>query len=138
MSKNKSPPPAAEPVAPAPSGGWKNKFGPPPPRTSVAAEPAPKAPSPPPPEPEPQEEEAAHGEWADVLYDYNSGEATDLVITAGERVLVTERTSDDWYVLDSLLISWEIDGVCHAMCYRWTGKFNGKSGLFPATYVQLL
>lgn len=60
-------------------------------------------------------EEETRGEWAEALYDYSSQvghlqsmqsqfiypflqEATDLEIKAHQRVLVTERTSDDWCV----------------------------------------
>lgn len=64
------------------------------------------------PPPRPQEEK---GDLADVIYDYDSGEAEDLKITEGDVVLITDRTSDDW----------------------WTGEVNGKKGLFPASYVKL-
>lgn len=65
------------------------------------------------PEPEPEDEE---GEWAEALYDYDSTvsdpsilhikplfnywfqDPADLHIRANQRVLVIERTSDDWYV----------------------------------------
>ncbi|KAJ7590727.1 SH3-domain-containing protein [Mycena floridula] len=67
------------------------------------------------PDPEPEEEETA-GEWAEALYDYNSGDPGDLNLQENQRVLVTERTSGDW----------------------WTGEAGGKTGLFPASYVKLL
>ncbi|KAF9448382.1 SH3-domain-containing protein [Macrolepiota fuliginosa MF-IS2] len=70
-------------------------------------------PPPPPPQPQPQEEE---GDWAEAIYGYDSAEPGDLELTEGMRVLVIERTSGDW----------------------WTGEANGKKGLFPASYVQLL
>ncbi|KIK07669.1 hypothetical protein K443DRAFT_673250 [Laccaria amethystina LaAM-08-1] len=106
-SKTTSPPP---PQAPAPAARQNNIHFPPPPTRHN--------PPPPPPfrqQPE-EEEEEQQGEWANVLYDYDSGEAGDLVIKEGQRVLVTERTSDDW----------------------WTGELNGKKGLFPASYVEQL
>ncbi|KJA21643.1 hypothetical protein HYPSUDRAFT_41763 [Hypholoma sublateritium FD-334 SS-4] len=108
-------------VIPPAFGQKQNNFAPPPRRGAATSawspSPEPVAPPPPPPppprqQPEPEEE----GEWAEALYDYNSGDAGDLVIEEGERVLVTERTSDDW----------------------WTGEVNGKKGLFPASYVKLL
>ncbi|KZV85674.1 hypothetical protein EXIGLDRAFT_681655 [Exidia glandulosa HHB12029] len=61
---------------------------------------------------EPEEEE----EWGEVLYDYNSGESTDLVIEAGDRVLIVEHSSEEW----------------------WKGELNGKTGLFPSSYVRIL
>ncbi|KAJ3975944.1 SH3-domain-containing protein [Lentinula raphanica] len=67
------------------------------------------------PEPEPEPEEA-QGEWAEALYDYESQDPADLQIRANQRILVTEHSSDDW----------------------WKGEVDGKSGLFPATYVRLL
>jgi len=89
---------------------------PPPPVRRASAVPA--APSPEPEEDvqaEPEQEEGA-GEWAEALYDYTSEEASDLHLREGERVLVTEKTSSDW----------------------WTGEVDGRSGLFPVSYVKLL
>ncbi|KAJ4472039.1 SH3-domain-containing protein [Lentinula aciculospora] len=91
------------PIVPSAFGPKKNSFAPPPPHRA------------PEPEPEP-EEEPEEGEWAEVLYDYDSQDPADLRIRANQRILVTERTSDDW----------------------WKGEVDGKSGLFPATYVKLL
>jgi len=94
----------------------------PPPRTPAALRTVSgrlKEPAPPPrrgasmartPSPEPQ------GEWVEALYDFNSTDATDLSLRAGDQLLLVERTSDDW----------------------WTGELNGKSGLFPAAYVKTL
>ncbi|KAF9563309.1 SH3-domain-containing protein [Agrocybe pediades] len=110
----------------------QNSFAPPPRRTAsssssvnhppeTASPPAPPPPAPrwqPPPQPqqpEPEEEEE-QGEWVEALYEYDSGEAGDLKITEGQRILLLERTSDDW----------------------WTGEVNGKKGLFPASYVKAL
>jgi len=119
----------------------KNTYGPPPVRRTVSttATPSttasttstnagtrsvPPAPSQPAEEVEVEAEEAAaeteyaEGEWAEVLYDYNSEDAGDLPIEAGSRVFVTAKSSEDW----------------------WTGQVEGqgKEGLFPASYVKLL
>jgi len=104
---NQPPPPPAQ---------QQNNFGAPPVRRVVSnASPRVVAPDPAPP-PRPQEEEEVKaGDWADVLYEYDSGEAGDLKIAEGDVVLIIDRTSDDW----------------------WTGEVNGKKGLFPASYVQL-
>jgi len=124
-NKPASPPQVAVPPAFAPK---QNNFGPPPRRgvSSSGTAPDPAATPPPPapryqprheePEPEEEEEEGEAGEWAEALYEYNSGEAGDLKVEEGDRILVVERTSDDW----------------------WTGEVNGKKGLFPASYVKLL
>ncbi|KAJ6516353.1 SH3-domain-containing protein [Mycena sanguinolenta] len=104
----KGPPLVPSALAPAP-----NKWGPPPPR-GVATPPSQEEPEPEPEEEE--EEEAAQGEWAEALYDYDSTDPGDLRIRANQNVWVTERTSDDW----------------------WTGEFEGKTGLFPASYVKIL
>lgn len=156
-SSNKNPPSIAPPI-PGALGPPKSDYGPPPVRrapssTSLSSSRATLNPSPPasvrsvsggvrkiPPVPkaihgEPEEmEEEEQGEWADVLYDYNSGvsafhphvegrhsacsfqEATDLAVEAGDRILVVERSSEDW----------------------WKGELNGKTGLFPSSYVRLL
>ncbi|KAF9480236.1 SH3-domain-containing protein [Pholiota conissans] len=113
--------PVAVPPAFAPK---QNSYGPPPVRRAGSAAVSARSPTPepaPPPapparhRPEPEPEEAA-GEWAEALYDYQSDAAGDLELEEGQQVLVTERTSDDW----------------------WTGELNGKKGLFPASYVKLL
>ncbi|KAJ7644370.1 SH3-domain-containing protein [Roridomyces roridus] len=97
------------PMVPSAFAARKNAFAPPPSRT--AASPAQEEP-----EPEPEPEEEAQGEWAEALYDYDSADPGDLQIRANQNVWVTERTSDDW----------------------WTGEFQGKTGLFPASYVKIL
>ncbi|VDB86788.1 unnamed protein product [Peniophora sp. CBMAI 1063] len=103
----------------------KNAFAPPPtrrlasdesvPTSSSPASPAPPPPPPPPPPPARHEPEP-EGEWAEALYDYDSAEPGDLNIRENERVLVTDRSDDDW----------------------WKGEFNGQAGVFPASYVKLL
>ncbi|KAG2147948.1 hypothetical protein DEU56DRAFT_783329 [Suillus clintonianus] len=102
----------------------KTTYGPPPVRRTTSetatAEPS-NARSPPPilprrqVEPEPEEPQ---GEWAEVLYDYSSEDPGDLEVQSGSRVLVTAKSSDDW----------------------WTGQIEGqgREGLFPASYVKLL
>ncbi|KAJ7499363.1 SH3-domain-containing protein [Mycena latifolia] len=111
-NSGKQPPPAV-PIAPPAFAPRKNAYGPPPGRAGGPAA------TPPAQEEEPEEEEAeeeAQGEWAEALYDYDSTDAGDLQIRANQNVWVTERTSDDW----------------------WTGEFQGKTGLFPASYVKIL
>jgi hypothetical protein len=110
----KSAPPPAVHTPPAFTGRRSNGLPPPPVRRVSPAAPVT--------EPEPTEEEEA-GEWAEALYDYTSEvgpsssfylflhlervtgcadslrslqEAGDLHLQAGERVLVTEKTSSDW------------------------------------------
>ncbi|ELU35586.1 SH3 domain-containing protein [Rhizoctonia solani AG-1 IA] len=63
------------------------------------------------PEPEP-----VQGETAEALYDYNSSAAEDINVRQGDRFVIVERTSDDW----------------------WTGEINGRRGLVPASYVRIL
>jgi len=120
-NKNSSPP---APFIPPAFPHKQSSFEPPPSRrlpvSSVSSDPPP-APPPPPPPPgrqyqEEEEEEEEQGEWAEALYDYDSTEPGDLSIKENQRMLITERTSDDW----------------------WTGEVNGKKGLFPASYVKLL
>ncbi|KAI6128379.1 hypothetical protein EDD16DRAFT_1882935 [Pisolithus croceorrhizus] len=71
------------------------------------------------PEPEPESEpEPEQGEWVEALYGYSSEDPGDLTVEAGSRILVMERSSEDW----------------------WKGKIDGqgREGLFPASYVKLL
>ncbi|KAK0490618.1 SH3-domain-containing protein [Armillaria novae-zelandiae] len=106
-SKSRAPPPKTYAPPPPPAfGPKKNAFAPPPMR---------RAPSEPEPEPEP-EPESESGEWAEALYDYDSGETGDLKIRANQQILVTEKSSADW----------------------WMGEVDGRTGLFPASYVKLL
>ena len=67
---------SATPVTPRapPAFSVKNSFAPPPVRRTPSAEP-PTAKYQPPTE-EPEEEEEVQGEWAEALYDYNSGVCT--------------------------------------------------------------
>ncbi|KAL0949201.1 hypothetical protein HGRIS_009279 [Hohenbuehelia grisea] len=121
-NKSATPPPMVTPSAFPPK---RNAFAPPPVRrvsstadthagaNSNGPPPPPPARHQPPPEPEPEEEE---GEWAEAIYEYSSTDPGDLEIQAQERVLIIERTSEDW----------------------WTGELNGKRGLFPASYVKVL
>ncbi|KAF8450942.1 hypothetical protein L210DRAFT_3639972 [Boletus edulis BED1] len=92
----------------------KSPFGPPPARRAASETSADDGSVATPPPPPPEEE----GEWVEVLYDYGSEDPGDLAIEAGKRVLVTARSSEDW----------------------WTGQVEGqgREGLFPASYVKLL
>lgn len=55
----------------------------------------------------------SRGEWCIALYDFQASEPTDLDLKAGDKIWVTEAV-DDW----------------------WKGTCNGRSGIFPANYVQ--
>lgn len=54
------------------------------------------------------------GERYIACYPYQSAEAGDLVFDAGEEILVIKKDGD-W----------------------WTGVIGGRTGIFPANYVQL-
>ncbi|KAH9938694.1 SH3 domain-containing protein [Fomitopsis serialis] len=94
-------------------------FAPPPVRrvdsTASNAANTPSPPPPPPPRPRVPEPEP-EGEWAEALYDYTSDDPGDLPLEEGDRVLIVEKTSDDW----------------------WTGEMDGRRGLVPAAYVKVL
>uniref|UniRef100_A0A0N5AWI9 Intersectin-1 n=1 Tax=Syphacia muris TaxID=451379 RepID=A0A0N5AWI9_9BILA len=55
----------------------------------------------------------SRGEWCVALYDFQAVEPNDLDLKAGDRIWVTE-TVDDW----------------------WKGTCGGRTGIFPANYVQ--
>ncbi|OBZ71871.1 hypothetical protein A0H81_08084 [Grifola frondosa] len=116
-NKTATPPPVAPPVPSAfPA---RKSFAPPPMRrvpSTVSVSDA-VAPSPPPPIPSrARQEEEVNGEWAEAVYDYSSEDPGDLELQAEQRVLVVEKTSDDW----------------------WTGEIGGRRGLIPAAYVKIL
>ncbi|PCH41559.1 SH3-domain-containing protein [Wolfiporia cocos MD-104 SS10] len=119
VAKTATPPPVAPPTPPA--FARKGGFAPPPVRRvdSAVSPKAASTPSPPPPPPPPvpvRPREEPEGEWAEVLYDYSSDDPGDLAIQEGQRILIVEKTSDDW----------------------WTGECEGRKGLVPAAYVKLL
>ncbi|ORY87763.1 putative BAR adaptor protein RVS167 [Protomyces lactucae-debilis] len=72
-----------------------------------------KAPPPPPTKPSALKKK----EVAVALYDYAAQADGDLSFAAGDRIEVVQRTdeSNDW----------------------WTGKLNGRQGVFPGNYVRL-
>jgi len=118
-NKTASPPPVAAPI-PAAFAAKKNAFAPPPirrvPSSSTSTSAREPSPQPTPSRQTDETEEVVQGEWAEALYDYSSDDPGDLALKANQRVLVTERTSVDW----------------------WTGEISGQKGLFPATYVKIL
>ncbi|GJE84802.1 SH3 domain-containing protein [Phanerochaete sordida] len=116
-NKTATPPPVAAPV-PAALPHIKNSFAPPPRRVPSAVS-SPKSESkasPPPPPPPPRPQPEPEGEWAEAMYEYTSDDPGDLPLEEGQRVLIIERTSDDW----------------------WTGEYEGRRGLVPASYVKVL
>ena len=50
----------------------------------------------------------------EVLYDYTANQEDELTIEPGDIIDVTDQQDQDW----------------------WTGELNGRSGIFPASYVQ--
>ncbi|EKM59550.1 uncharacterized protein PHACADRAFT_250122 [Phanerochaete carnosa HHB-10118-sp] len=116
-NKQATPPPVAPPV-PAALSQIKNTWGAPPRRVpSTSSQSEAKASPPPPPPPRPAvEEPEPEGEWAEAIYEYSSDDPGDLPLQEGQRVLIIERTSDDW----------------------WTGVYEGRRGLVPASYIKVL
>ncbi|KAM5542255.1 hypothetical protein V8D89_004128 [Ganoderma adspersum] len=106
--------------APPPPPSSLSAAAPPPPYTppapgsaAAAAVVAKKAPPPPPPlKPKPK----AAVQYVIALYDFAAQADGDLEFRAGDRIEVVERTEsiEDW----------------------WTGKLNGRQGVFPGNYVQ--
>lgn len=54
-----------------------------------------------------------NGQWYVAVYDFQAVESTDLSLKIGDRILVTE-SKDEW----------------------WHGTVDGRTGIFPANYVQ--
>ena len=56
------------------------------------------------------------GVYARVLYDFAGEDADELPLREGQKVRVTRQHESGW----------------------WTGEINGRVGMFPANYVELL
>ncbi|OAL07115.1 hypothetical protein IQ06DRAFT_288881 [Phaeosphaeriaceae sp. SRC1lsM3a] len=80
---------------------------PPPPSHPSAAEPEPAA--------APPQTAGSSGPTATALYDYDAAEDNELSFPENATITGVEFPDEDW----------------------WLGSYNGKSGLFPANYVQL-
>ncbi|CAH1789065.1 unnamed protein product [Owenia fusiformis] len=52
----------------------------------------------------------------EAIYEYTAGQQDELTIKPGDVINVYQKQQDDW----------------------WQGELNGKVGLFPATYVQMI
>ena len=122
-SKNSKQPltPASSYLPPSSSGSQK-KFAPPPMRRLTSDSSSTSTPVPPPPPARKKEEPA--GEWAEVLYDF-TGE--DLDVEESQRILIVERSSDDWYVLDHRCLA--LLTCCEGGRLRWTE--NGAPSQLP-------
>nr|ASF90219.1 hypothetical protein SPAR03152 [Bartheletia paradoxa] len=72
---------------------------------------------PPPPPIKPKPSNIPPAEYVTALYDFAAVADGDLDFKVGDRIMVVERSqsAEDW----------------------WTGKINGKTGVFPGNYVQL-
>ncbi|KAL1939690.1 hypothetical protein VTO73DRAFT_9723 [Trametes versicolor] len=116
-AKHAAPAQVAPPTPPAFQ--RKNDFAPPPrrvPSTGSSRSSVISNSAPPPPIPRRTQEPEESGEWAEAMYDYHSEDPGDLDLQEGVRVLILEKTSDDW----------------------WTGEIDGQRGLVPAAYVKML
>ncbi|KAI5120227.1 hypothetical protein M0805_000041 [Coniferiporia weirii] len=109
VKKPPPPPPSLGSAAPppyTPSGGFGG---------AAAAAAAKRAPPPPPPlKPKPRAEPPI--QYVVALYDFAPQAEGDLEFSTGDRIEVVKRTasSEDW----------------------WTGRLNGREGVFPGNYVQ--
>ncbi|KAI0638806.1 hypothetical protein C8Q77DRAFT_1046867 [Trametes polyzona] len=104
FSKKPAPPPPSASAAPPPP------YSPPAPSANVSLA-GKKAPPPPPPL-KPKPKPAA--QYVVALYDFAAQADGDLDFKAGDRIEVIERTesTEDW----------------------WTGRLNGRTGVFPGTF----
>lgn len=86
----------------------------PPPYTSTNSSTAKKAP-PPPPALKPKPSYSAV-KYATAIFDFEAQAEGDLSFSAGDKIEIIERSdnADDW----------------------WTGRLDGRTGIFPGTYTQ--
>lgn len=73
---------------------------------------APAGHAPPPSTPAPP----ANVEYAELIYDFEPQQASDLKLRRGDKIQVSEKLSPDW----------------------WKGKVGSQEGVFPSNYVRLL
>ncbi|KAI0757511.1 BAR-domain-containing protein [Daedaleopsis nitida] len=111
FKKAPPPPPSAHSAAPA---APPPPYSPPAPGSSLGAAAVAKKAPPPPPPLKPKPKPAV--QYVVALYDFAAQADGDLDFKAGDRIEVVERTdsTEDW----------------------WTGKLNGRQGVFPGNYVQ--
>ncbi|KAJ6569581.1 hypothetical protein B0H19DRAFT_1209479 [Mycena capillaripes] len=118
-----TPPPSRQPSStfkkvPPPVPGSSNAPAPPPPYTPGGAlAPASTKRAPPPPPPlKPKPKIAPKIQYVVALYDFEAQADGDLSFSTGDRIEVVERgaSAEDW----------------------WTGRLNGRQGVFPGNYVQ--
>ncbi|XP_057188198.1 SH3 domain-containing protein 19 isoform X2 [Triplophysa rosa] len=57
----------------------------------------------------------AEGVWAKALYDFTAETEDDLPFQQGDQILVTAHTDDEW----------------------WSGRINGREGIFPKAFVEV-
>ncbi|RPD68771.1 BAR-domain-containing protein [Lentinus tigrinus ALCF2SS1-7] len=107
FKKAAPPPPSSLSATAAPP-----PYSPPTPGSGFGSAAAKKAPPPPPLKPKPK----PAAQYVVALYDFAAQADGDLDFKAGDRIEVVERTdsTEDW----------------------WTGKLNGRQGVFPGNYVQ--
>lgn len=88
----------------------------PPPAYNDADSGASKRAPPPPPPLKPKPGAKAEVKYVTALYDFIAQADGDLDFKVGDRIELVERTasSEDW----------------------WTGRVNGRTGVFPGNYVQ--
>ncbi|KAF8640588.1 hypothetical protein AX17_000250 [Amanita inopinata Kibby_2008] len=128
-SSNSLTPPASRTFS---SGSFKKKTPPPSPNASLTRAPPPpysadedvpqmaayasakRVPPPPPLKPKPKPTPVV--KYVVALYDFSAQAEGDLSFNAGDRIELVERaaSAEDW----------------------WTGRLNGKQGVFPGNYVQ--
>ncbi|GAA6019746.1 hypothetical protein JCM11491_005237 [Sporobolomyces phaffii] len=83
--------------------------------TSAPTATATSTPTPPPPPPAPPAAPPANSlGYCTALYDYTSTDRDDLNFAEGDRIVLLEIVSDDW----------------------WRGELRGKKGIFPSNYAQ--
>lgn len=73
--------------------------------------------APPPPPPLTSKPGATAKVYCTAVFDYEAQAQGDLSFSAGDRIEIVERTdsAEDW----------------------WTGKLNGRQGIFPGNYTQV-
>ncbi len=59
---------------------------------------------------------ASSEEWCQAIHDYQGEHTDDLSFVVGTKIKITEKVSQDWF----------------------KGEYSGLSGIFPASFVQVI
>lgn len=76
---------------------------------------------------------SSNGQWYVAVYDFQAVESTDLSLKIGDRIWVTGKQYTSNHMFDSINF---FQFLPETKDEWWHGSVEGRSGIFPANYVQ--